>query len=157
MIRRFKFRALPLLLSVVAFLVCGLAGPTETLAQRLPKATGREAENKAGPPRRPYRRKTVSSTSAPLSPAAVESENFLELAGRFREQKKWNAAEAAYKEAVTVWPGNADALRELGYLYLDRNKIDEAEKTYVKLRSVNASYASELLVDINKQKASLTR
>ena len=156
MIPRLKFLALQLLLSVVAFLVCGLVGPTETLAQRLPKATGRERENKAASVRREQRPKARHRTSATLtSPAAVESVNFLELGDRFREQKKWNAAEAAYKEAVTVWPGNADALVGLGYLYLDRNKIDEAEKTHGKLRSVNASYASDLLAEITRRKAAL--
>jgi len=153
-ILRSKFRALQLLLSIVVFLVCGLAGPTETLAQRLPKATGRETENKVVP-RREHRPRVRHTTSAPLSPAAVESDNFLDLADRFREQKKWNAAEAAYKEAVTVWPGNADAVMGLGYLYLDRNRIDEAEKTYGKLRSINASNASDLLAEINKRKATL--
>lgn len=65
---------------------------------------------------------------------------------------KWNAAEAAYKEAVTVWAGNADALLELGYLYLDKNKIDEAQQTLGKLRSVNASYASDLAAEITRRK-----
>jgi len=65
---------------------------------------------------------------------------------------KWNAAEAAYKEAVSVWPGNSDALLELGYLYLDKNKIDEAQQTLSKLRSVSAADASELLAEITKRK-----
>jgi tetratricopeptide (TPR) repeat protein len=138
---------------VVAIVVCGLAG-TETLAQRLPKATGRESENKATP-RPPHRPRVRHTTTAPLNPVAMESENFLDLADRFREQKKWNAAEAAYKEAISVWPGNADALLELGFLYLDRNKIDQAEQTHSKLRSLNASYASDLLAEINKRKNAL--
>jgi hypothetical protein len=156
MILRFKVRALQLLLSVVVFAVCGLIGPTETLAQRLPKATGRETENKTATPRRDRRPRVRNTTSATLrSPAVIESDNFLDLADKFREQKKWNAAEAAYKEAVTVWSGNADALLGLGFLYLDRNKIDEAEKTHGKLRAVNASYATDLLTEINRRKAAL--
>ncbi len=151
-----KLRALQVLLSVVAFLVCGLAGTTEALAQRLPKATGREPENKAASAPREHRRKPrPTGPAASKSPASVESDNFLDLGDRFREQKKWKAAEAAYKEAVNVWPGNADALMELGYLYLDRNKIDEAEQTYGKLRSLNASYASGLLAEINRRKSTL--
>lgn len=150
---RFKFGALQLLFCVVAF--CALAGPTETLAQRLPKATGRESDNKAGPGRREHRPKVRHTTTAALTPAVVESENFFDLADRFREQKKWNAAEAAYKEAIAVWPGNAEALLELGFLYVDRNKIAEAEQTHSKLRSVNSSYASNLLAEINKRKNSL--
>ena len=153
MIPRFKRRALEL--SIVAFFVCGLTG-YEALAQRLPKATGREPENKSAPvrrERRPKARRTAPAASR--SPASVESDNFFDLGDRFREQKKWKAAEAAYKEAVNVWPANADALLELGYLYLDRNKIDEAQQTHGKLRSVNASYASELLTEINRRKAAL--
>jgi len=89
------------------------------------------------------------------TPSSVESNNFLLLGDRFRDQEKWNAAEAAYKEAVNVWPGNADALLELGYLYLDRNKIEEAQQTHGKLRAVNASYASDLLGEITKYKNTL--
>jgi tetratricopeptide (TPR) repeat protein len=150
MIPRFKLGALVLLV------VCVLAATTEALAQRLPKATGREPENRPASTPREHRRKprpTGSATSR--SPASVESDNFLDLGDRFREQKKWKAAEAAYKEAVNVWPGNADALLELGFLYLDRNRIDDAQQTQAKLRSVNASYASDLLAEINKQKAAL--
>lgn len=144
-----------LLLSVVAFLLCGLTG-IETPAQRLPKATGREPENKSTPARRERRNKArPTASSASKNPASVESDNFLNLGDRFREQKKWKAAEAAYKEAVNVWPANADALLELGFLYLDRNKIDEAQQTHGKLRPVNASYASDLLAEINRRKAAL--
>ena len=153
MIPRFKHRALPLLLSVAAFIVCGVTG-TEALAQRLPKATGREPETKSTPTRRrPKAPQTAPAVSK--NPAAVESSNFFALAARFREQKKWKAAEAAYKEAVNVWPANADALLELGYFYLERNKIDDAQLTHAKLRSVNASHASNLLAEINRKKAAM--
>jgi len=153
MILRFKLPALTLP-CVLAIFVCGLAGTTK--AQQLPKATGRERETKAASAPREHRRKArqrVPATSR--NPASVESDNFLDLGNRFREQKKWKAAEAAYKEAVNVWPGNADALVELGFLYLDRNRIDAAEQTYGKLRSINASYASDLLAEINRRKAML--
>ena len=150
MIPRFKL----LLLSVVAILVCALA-ESEALAQKLPKATGREPENKvAAPPRhRPRVRSTTPSASK--SAITVESDNFFDLGDRFREEKKWKAAEAAYKEAVNVWSGNADALLELGYLYLDTNRIDDAEKTYSKLKSLSASHASDLLAEINRTKNAL--
>jgi tetratricopeptide (TPR) repeat protein len=152
---RFKLRASQLL-SVAAFSVCGLAGTPESLAQRLPKATGREPENKPASTRRENRPKRQTIPAASRNPASVESDNFLDLGDRFREQKKWKAAEAAYKEAVEVWPGNVDALVELGFLYLDRNRLDEAQQTYSKLRSLNASYASDLLAEINRRKAKLT-
>jgi len=139
----------------MAFFVCGLAGTPEVLTQRLPKATGRESENKPASPRRESRHKRQTAPAASRNPAAAESGNFLDLGDRFREKKKWKAAEAAYKEAVDVWPGNIDALAELGFLYLDRNRIDEAQQTYSKLRSLNASYAADLLAEINRRKAIL--
>jgi tetratricopeptide (TPR) repeat protein len=155
MILQFKLRALTLL-SVWAIIICGLAGTSAALGQRLPKETGRESVNKSGSARRENPRKARHSIPATLkTPASIESNNFLDLGDDFREQKKWKAAEAAYKEAVSVWPGNADALQELGFLYLDRNKIDEAEQTYGKLRAVNASSASNLLAEINRRKATL--
>jgi tetratricopeptide (TPR) repeat protein len=155
MMLRFRLRVSQLALFVAAFFICVLAGTPEALAQRLPKATGREPENKSAPtrPRRPKVRPTTPAASR--NPAAVESNNFLNLGDRFRDQKKWNTAEAAYKEAVNVWPANAEARLELGYLYLDRNKIDEAQQEYAKLRPLNAGYASELLAEINRRKAAL--
>ena len=138
-----------------AFLVCVLPGPPLALAQRIPKATGKEPENKTASSRREGRPKRQPARVAASNPAAVESGNFLDLGESFREQKKWRAAEAAYKEAIKAWPGNVDARLELGFLYLDRNRIDEAQQTYNELRSVNASYASSLLAEINKHKSSL--
>lgn len=85
----------------------------------------------------------------------MEPDNFLNLGDSFRQQKKWKAAEAAYKEAVKAWPANVDARLELGLLYLDRNRTDDAQQTYSELRSLNASYASNLLAEINRRKATL--
>lgn len=154
MVPRFQFRPSRTLL-LAAILFCALAGATDVLGQRIPKATGKEPENKPAPSRRENRPKRQPAPVASKNPAAVESGNFLDLGDRFREQKKWNAAEAAYREAVKVWPGNVDALLELGFLYLDRNKLDEAQQTYSELRPLNASYASSLLAEINKYKTTL--
>ena len=93
--------------------------------------------------------------AASSNPASVESDNFLDLGDLFQRQKKWKAAEAAYKEAVKVWPANVDARLELGFLYVARNRMDEAQQTYSELRSLNASYASNLLAEINRHKATL--
>lgn len=138
-----------------AVLVCTLTCTAGVLAQKIPKATGREPENKPAPSARPARPKRQPAPAASKNPASVESGNFLALGDTFREQKKWNAAEAAYKEAVKVWSANIDALLELGFLYLDRNRLDDAQKTYSDLRPLNASYASSLLAEINKYKATL--
>lgn len=144
-----------MLLLVVAFFVFGLAGTPGALAQRLPKATGREPDNKPASARREVRHKRQTTPATSKNPAAVESDNFFDLGDRFRAQKKWKAAEAAYKEAVKVWPANVDVLSELGFLYLDMNRIDDAQQTYSKLKSLNASYASSLLAEINRRKAAL--
>lgn len=152
MILRFHLRTLTLLFVVA---LCGLALATEAHGQRLPKATGREPENKPVAPRREVRHKRQPAPAASRNPAAVESDNFYDLAERFREQNKWKAAEAAYKEAINVWPGNSDALLELGFLYLDRNRLEEAQQTYSKLRPLNASYAADLLAEINRHKTTL--
>jgi len=154
MILRLNLRGSQLLISVVAFFVCWLAGTPEALAQRLPKATGREPDKPASP-RREVRHKPQTAPAASRNPTTLASDNFFKLGEGFREQKKWKAAEAAYKEAVEVWPGNIDALAELGFLYLDRNRIDDAQQTYSKLRLLNASYAADLLAEINRRKAIL--
>ena len=85
----------------------------------------------------------------------TESDRFLILGDDFRKDGKWNAAEAAYNESTKVWPNNADALLELGYLYIDRNRLPEAQRVYSKLRAVNSSSAAELLADINRYKAAI--
>ncbi|HEX6650825.1 MAG TPA: tetratricopeptide repeat protein [Pyrinomonadaceae bacterium] len=148
-------RTSQMLLLLVPFFICGVAGTPGALAQRLPKATGREPDNKPASARREVRHKRQTAPAASKNPATVESDNFFDLADRFRQQKKWKAAEAAYKEAIKVWPANVDALSELGFLYLDMSRIDEAQQTYSKLRSLNASYASTLLAEINRRKAAL--
>ena len=153
MVPPFQLRTSQILLLLVAFFFCGLAGSHEVLAQRLPSAT--ERERKPAPTRREGRPKRPPAPAASRNPTSIESGNFLDLGDRFREQKKWNAAEAAYKEAVKVWPANVDARLELGFLYLDRNRLDDAQQTYSELRPLNASYASTLLAEINRYKAAL--
>ena len=153
MIFWFRVGTSQILLFVAVFLACGLA--KAPLAQRLPKATGREPESKSATSRPVSRPKRQTVAAASRTPASEESGNLLDLGDRFRQQKKWNAAEAAYKEAVKAWPGNVDARLELGLLYLDRNKMDEAQQTYSELRPLNSSYASNLLGEINRRKSIL--
>lgn len=155
MVSPFPLRTSQILLLLVAFFLCSLAGAPEVIAQRLPSATERERSNKPAPSRREGRPKRPPTPAVSKTPTSIESNNFLDLGNRFREQEKWNAAEAAYKEAVKVWPANVDARLELGFLYLDRNKLDGAQQTYNELRPLNASYASTLLAEINRYKAAL--
>ena len=146
-----------ILLLVVAFLICGLARTPDALAQKLPTASEIERKNKPTSPRPGSRPKHQPTPSAPKPDVSVESGNFLALGNDFRKQKKWRAAEAAYKEAVKVWRANVDALLELGLLYVDRNRIEEAQQTHAELRSLNAARAASLLDAINTHKAMLTR
>ena len=55
--------------------------------------------------------------------------------------------------AADLAPGNAEAFLELGFLYIDRNRLPEAQSVYSKLRAVDSSVAAELLADINRFKA----
>ena len=145
----------PLLPLVAAFFICALMMAPRVNAQHLPpKPTVK-------PPPPPstttviHHRKPHAPTVVTRPPQSVESDKFIDLGDDFRGKQKWNAAEAAYREAVKIWSGNADALVELGFLYVDRNKMDEAQRTYVQLRSVSSSYASDLLAEINKRRAQL--
>ena len=136
----------------VLVIFCTLASFTDGSAQVVRKATDKPAESKSSKstPRRERNRVRTPDTSK--IPTVTESDRFLDLGESFRRQGKWNAAEAAYKESINVWSGNAEALRELGFLYLDRNRLPEAQAVYGKLRSVNSSVAAELLADITRYK-----
>lgn len=147
---------LKVLTTFVLVVFCTLAAFSNGSAQVVRKATdkpvGKAHDPPAPTPRRPERhrvRRPVASTS----PATIESDQFLDLGDSFRKDGKWNAAEAAYKESIKAWSGNADALLELGFLYIDRNKLPDAQGVLSKLRAVNSSIAAELLADINRYKA----
>ena len=129
---------------------CTLAAATNGSAQIARKATDKPASK---PTARTRERHRVRIPVADNLPTAIESDRFLDLGDKFREDRKWNAAEAAYKESINIWSGNANALLELGFLYIDRNRLPEAQAVYSKLRGVNSSVAAELLADINRYKA----
>lgn len=139
-------------ITFVLVVFCTLSAFTNGSAQIARKATDKPAETKSSKTtsrsRERYRVRTPVT-----SPATIESDRFLDLGDSFRKEGKWNAAEAAYKESITVWPSNAYALRELGFFYLDRNRLSEAQGVYSKLRAVDSSVAAELLADINRYKA----
>lgn len=138
-------------ISLVLIVSCILAAFTNGSAQIARKATDKPAESK--PNARRTERHRVRTPVTSKIPATIESDQFLDLGDRFRKEGKWNAAEAAYKESLNLWPANPDALLELGFLYLDRNRLPEAQGVYSKLRAVNSSFAAELLADINRYKA----
>ena len=132
--------------------LCTVAPFANGSAQVARKATDKRADSKHTQRRRgPRTRPPATATTA----ASTESYNFVDLGERFRKERKWNAAEAAYTEAIKVWPGNDEALLELGFLYIDRNRLPEAQAVHSKLRAINASFAAELLADINRYKAAI--
>ena len=137
-------------ITFVLVVFCTLAAFTNGSAQIARKATDKPTSKPTT--RRPDRHRVRTPVTS-TTPATTESDRFLVLGDKFREDRKWNAAEAAYKESINVWPGNANALLELGFLYIDRNRLPEAQSVYSKLRGVNSSIAAELLADINRYKA----
>jgi len=137
-------------ITFVLVVFCTLAAFTNGSAQIARKATDKPTSKPTT--RRPDRHRVRTPVTS-TTPATTESDRFLVLGDKFREDRKWNAAEAAYKESINVWPGNANALLELGFLYIDRNRLPEAQGVYSKLRGVNSSVAAELLADINRYKA----
>ena len=140
--------------TLVLLVLCTLAAFTNGSAQIARKATDKTAESKASKTTsRSRERHRVRTSLTATTPVTIESDRFLDLGESFRKEGKWNAAEAAFKESINVWPGNADALRELGFLYIDRNRLPEAQGVYSKLRAVDSSVAAELLADINRYKA----
>ena len=148
---RFSRRAFRIVLTLVFCGFCALTATSEAHGQLAPIATRpKQPESKPNPNRARVRpRQTLPNTSRTAS--SIESDNFLILGDGFREKEKWNAAEAAYKEAVKVWSGNGEALLELGYLYIDR-KPQELLEILSRLRSVNSGFASQLQAEIAKNK-----
>lgn len=133
--------------------LCTLAAFTNGSAQIARKATDKTADSKASKTTSRSRDRNRVRNPVTSTTATIESDRFLDLGDSFRKEGKWNAAEAAYKESINVWPGNAEAHRELGFLYIDRNRLPEAQSVYSKLRAIDSSVAAELLADINRFKA----
>jgi Flp pilus assembly protein TadD len=152
----FTRRASRLLLIAVIFLAGAAA--TDVVAQGLRrKSTRPQTENKEASARRQRRqtRRAAAPVAARTDASIEESDKFIDLGTSFRSRENWNAAEAAYKEAIKVWPGNAEAVAELGYLYIERGRWTDAQQTYSKLRAINSSDAAELLAELNRRQAQL--
>ena len=143
-------RLLRLLLTLAFCGVCTLAVTSEARGQLAPIARPKPTPPKTNPGRTRVRPRQTLPTAA-RTDASVESDKFLDLGDEFSKKEKWNAAEAAYKEAVSVWSGNGEALLELGYLYLDR-KPQDVGPILSKLRNVNSGLASQLQAEITKSK-----
>jgi hypothetical protein len=148
-----KARGVIFLLALPVLFV--FAAPPNAVGQT-PSAIPREPPKPTTPPRsRPRPRPRPPVTDSATTSASAVSKDLVTLGDRFRKKEKWNAAEAAYKEAVTAWRGNGDALLALGYLYLDvkdlsaEQRLEKARTIHNQLRSVDGSLASLLLIAIN--------
>lgn len=128
-----------------------------------PSGTGRATQPSPPPRSRPRTRPRPPVTDTSTTPASTVSDELVALGDRFRKKEKWNAAEAAYKEAFNAWKGNGDALLALAYLYLEvrdlapEQKLEKARAVHNQLRSVDSSLASTLLTEINKFKVQVNR
>ncbi len=154
--RTWTFRRTLIGLAAFAFF---LAVAPAAFGQPTPRATDRVNETKPSQPRPGRTRPRPQPNPVAATPASVDSQLFVDLGDSFRDKEKWNAAEAAYKEASKVWANNGDALLALGYLYLDeknsdlKEKLENARAVHSKLRQVDSSLASILLTEINKFQA----
>lgn len=62
------------------------------------------------------------------------------LGSVYMDQKRWDQAEKALRQAVKINPVNANALNALGYMYADRNiKLEEARSLVSKALELNPS------------------
>jgi len=142
-----------LLLIAAIFFACAVA--PDAIAQKLRKKSTRPTENKEASARQQRRKARRAAAPVASTDVSIESDKFIDLGNSFRAKENWNAAEAAYKEAVKIWSGNAEAMAELGYLYIERGKWTDAQQTYNRLRAINGSDAAELLAEINRRQAQL--
>ncbi|HEY6802057.1 MAG TPA: tetratricopeptide repeat protein [Pyrinomonadaceae bacterium] len=142
------------LLMIAGTVMCLLLGSAVGKAQVAPRAEGTRQQGEKQPVK-PVFRKRVHTARVPSTSgsASEESDHFLDLGDQFAEKSKWNAAEAAYKEAVRIWSGNVDALLALGYLYVDKGTLSEAYSIYNRLRAMNSAAAGDLITEINRRKS----
>jgi len=89
-------------------------------------------------------------TEGPRSSNVEQSDLFASLGDSFLEKNKWNAAEAAYREATKLYSGNDDAWAGLGELYVEKGNIAEASHIYNKLLGLNSAAAADLMAAINE-------
>src|SRR5438034_7250590 len=107
------------IVTLAILILTSCAASLSVTAQIAPKATDKSANPKPVTQPRVRLRSPRSPRSGNRGSVSEESDNFLDLGDDFALKSKWKAAEAAYKEAIRLSPGNSDALAALGYLYVD--------------------------------------
>lgn len=137
----------PLPITFAMLVFCVLAASLNVLGQVAPRSRA-TPEPRAAAPRNssPSPRKHLARRPRAVTPGvsrgnvSEQSDNFVDLGDKFAEKSKWRAAEAAYKEAITISPGNADAHAGLGTLYNDQGRHGEAFAPFNKARQSDPSH-----------------
>jgi tetratricopeptide (TPR) repeat protein len=140
-------QALRLLVILVALCVCFWGAIFSALAQEPTTSTGRvnppktnTSPRRTNSGRRGYiRRAARPKTGISRGSVSEQSDNFVALGDTFAEKSEWNAAQAAYTEAISLSPGNADAHAGLGTLYNDQGKHGDAFRPLSTARSLDPS------------------
>src|SRR6478609_11581235 len=123
----------PVLLSLVILLCAGIACAQETSGDLsggagIFRPKNPEAKRSSN---RPAVRPTRPNPARP-NPAEIEEkfEDALAEGNDARDERKYAAAEAAYRAALKLKPRDARALYGLGNVFTDQQRWDEAEKVY---------------------------
>ena len=73
--------------------------------------------------------------------SAAKAQQYRDAGNRLAGEYRYADAEAAYREAIRLDPGNADAHNDLGYLYAIVNRRSEAEAAYREAIRLNPAHA----------------
>ena len=73
--------------------------------------------------------------------SAAKAQQYVDAGNRLFGEYRYADAEAAYREAIRVDPGNADAHNDLGYLFVTVNRRQEAEAAYREAIRLNPAHA----------------
>jgi tetratricopeptide (TPR) repeat protein len=139
-------KALPVNFAMLVF--CVLAASSNVSGQVAPRATDpAPAAKSSNTPRHSpsSARKPLSRRPRTVTPGvsrgtvSEQSDNFVDLGDKFAEKSKWRAAEVAYKEAISLSPGNADAYAGLGTLYNDQGRHGDAFAPFNRARQSDPS------------------
>ena len=73
--------------------------------------------------------------------SAAKAQQYRDAGNRLFSEYRYADAEAAYREAIRLDPGNADAHNDLGYLFAIVNRRPEAEAAYREAIRLNPAHA----------------
>lgn len=131
--------------TITLLFLCVFTASLNVLGQVAPRATDdattpKPANTPRHSPKRPSRGPRPR-TGISRSAVSEQSDRFVDLGDQFAGNSKWHAAEAAYREAINLSPGNADAWAGLGTLFNDQGRHGEAFTPLNKARGLDPSNA----------------